>query len=94
LSALGGGGGLLLAWWGTHALVVLTPPQLLDLAQVRISLPVLGFTLGIALLTGIIFGLVPALEAARFDLQRSLKEGGKISAQYAQPTISESFCGR
>lgn len=77
LSALGGGGGLLLAWWGTQALVALSPPELLDLSQVRISLPVLGFTLGIALLTGIIFGLVPALEAARFDLQGSLKEGGK-----------------
>jgi len=77
LSALGGGGGLLLAWWGTQALVALSPPGLLELAQVRISLPVMGFTLGVALLTGIIFGLVPALEATRLDLQGSLKEGGK-----------------
>jgi putative ABC transport system permease protein len=77
LSALGGGAGLVLAWWGTRVLVALSPPGLLDLSEVNISLPVLGFTLGISLLTGIVFGLVPALEATRFDLQESLKEGGK-----------------
>jgi len=77
LSAVGGALGLLLAWWGTQALIALSPPALMDLRDVRVNLPVLGFTLGVSLLTGIIFGLVPALEAARFNLQDSLKEGGK-----------------
>jgi putative ABC transport system permease protein len=77
LSSLGGVFGLLLAWWGTKALVALSPPGLMDLRNVAVSLPVLGFTFGLTLLTGIIFGLVPALEAARFDLTDSLKEGGK-----------------
>jgi len=77
LSALGGALGLLLAWWGTRALIALSPPELMDLREVRVNLPVLGFTFGVSLFTGIVFGLVPALEAARFDLQDSLKEGSK-----------------
>ncbi len=77
LSSIGGALGLLLAWWGTRALVALSPPGLMDLRNLRVNLPVLGFTFGLTLLTGIVFGLVPALEAARFDLTDSLKEGGK-----------------
>jgi putative ABC transport system permease protein len=77
LSALGGAIGLVIAWWGTEALVAISPPALIDLSGVRISVPVLGFTLGLSLLTGIVFGLVPAFESARFDLQDSLKEGGR-----------------
>lgn len=77
LAAMGGAAGLMLAWWGTDLLVSLSPPELTDLQQVRISLPVLGFTLAVSLLTGIIFGMAPAFEAARFNLHESLKEGSK-----------------
>ena len=77
LSVVGGTLGVLVAWWGTKALVALSPPALIDLRSVSVSLPVLAFTLGLSVLTGIVFGLVPALEATRFDLQGSLKEGGK-----------------
>jgi putative ABC transport system permease protein len=77
LSALGGAAGLALAWWGIDALVALSPPELPDLAGVKISAPVLGFTFGVALLVGVVFGLVPAFEASRFDLHESLKEGGR-----------------
>nr|MBA3255083.1 ABC transporter permease [Pyrinomonadaceae bacterium] len=77
LAAVGGALGLLLAWWGTKALIALSPPALMNLRDVSVNLPVLGFTFGVSLLTGIVFGLVPALEATRFDLQDSLKEGGK-----------------
>ncbi len=49
LSALGGGFGLLLAWWGTRALIIISPPELMDLRDVRVNLPVLGFTLGVSL---------------------------------------------
>ena len=83
LSAIGGGLGLLLAWWGTRALVALSPPELMDLRDTSVNLPVLGFTIGLTLLTGIVFGLVPALEATRVDLNESLKEGGRGSGQGA-----------
>jgi putative ABC transport system permease protein len=61
LSAIGGSLGLLLAWWGTRVLVSLSPPELLDLRGVQVSLPVLAFTLGVSVLTGVAFGFVPAL---------------------------------
>ena len=67
LSLLGGVLGVLVAWWGTKSLVALSPPALIDLKSVSVNLPVLGFTLGLSVLTGIVFGLVPALEAMRFD---------------------------
>ena len=77
LSLAGGTLGVLVAWWGTKALVALSPPALIDLKNITVSLPVLAFTFGLSLLTGIVFGLAPALEATRFDLHGSLKEGGK-----------------
>jgi putative ABC transport system permease protein len=77
LAGLGGLAGLTLAWWGTDLLVSLAPPDLLNLPQVKLNAAVLGFTLGISLLTGVIFGLAPAFEATRLNLSESLKEGGK-----------------
>jgi putative ABC transport system permease protein len=77
LALLGGLFGLLLAWWGTSLLVALSPPQLVDLSNVRINLTVLSFTLGVSLLTGLIFSLAPSLASARVDLNNSLKEGVK-----------------
>src|SRR5262245_21032170 len=77
LAGLGGLAGLTLAWWGTDLLVSLAPPDLLNLSQVKINAAVLGFTLGITLATGVVFGLAPAFEATRLNLTESLKEGGK-----------------
>jgi putative ABC transport system permease protein len=77
LSAVGGVLGLLVAVWGTRALIAIGPPSLASVEGVGVNLPVLGFTLGIALLTGVLFGLVPAFEASRFNFNDSLKEGGK-----------------
>ena len=77
LAILGGIAGLVLAWWGTDLLVSLSPPELMNLAQAKINLPVLGFTMAVSLLTGVIFGLAPAFETTRLNLTESLKEGGK-----------------
>jgi putative ABC transport system permease protein len=78
LLALSGGAlGLVLAMWGVDTLIALSPPNLIGAEGISISLPVLGFTFGISLITGVVFGLIPALEASRFDLNESLKEGGR-----------------
>jgi putative ABC transport system permease protein len=77
LAGVGGLAGLALAWRLPDLLVSLAPPDLLNLPQVKINAAVLGFTLGVSMLTGVIFGLVPALEATRLNLTESLKESGK-----------------
>ncbi|HEY9230892.1 MAG TPA: ABC transporter permease, partial [Blastocatellia bacterium] len=79
LALLGGAAGLLLAMWGVDALFALSPKELLPTSGARINLFVLGFTLLVSLLTGIIFGLAPALEASHTSLSETLKEGGKAA---------------
>jgi predicted permease len=77
LALLGSLLGLLVAWWGIGALVALSPGDLVNLQGVGLNLTVLAWTMAVSLVTGIVFGLVPALEATRFNLNDSLKEGGK-----------------
>lgn len=77
LGILCGACGLLLASWGTHAALKALPETLPRAGEVGIDLRVLVFTASIALLAGILFGLVPALKISRINLQDSLKEGGR-----------------
>ncbi|MFY9556063.1 MAG: ABC transporter permease, partial [Blastocatellia bacterium] len=79
LAVLGGGFGLLLAQWGVDALVRLNPSDIPRVDTTSIDGRVLVFTLGLSLMTATIFGLAPALDAARVDLNESLKEGGRSS---------------
>jgi putative ABC transport system permease protein len=79
LSLAGGALGLLLAVWGTDALLAAVPGGVPRVEAVGVDLRVLGFTLGIAVLTGLFFGLVPALAASRPDLNDALKEGERGS---------------
>ncbi len=80
LAVLGGGLGLLLAAWGTSALGRLVALYLPRAGEIELSLPVLGFTAFLILLTGVVFGLIPALQASRADLQGVLKDSGRGSA--------------
>jgi putative ABC transport system permease protein len=75
LSLAGGAIGLLLAVWGNSLLVSLIPRDVPRIDNVSIDANILLFTLGISVVTGLIFGLVPALQASRFDLNKSLKDG-------------------
>jgi putative ABC transport system permease protein len=77
LALLGSLVGLALAWWGIQALVAISPRDLVNLQGVGLNFTVLAWTIGVSLLTGIIFGLAPALEATRLNLNDALKEGGK-----------------
>ncbi|HET9533131.1 MAG TPA: ABC transporter permease, partial [Blastocatellia bacterium] len=79
LSLAGGVLGLLLAFWGLDVLIALSPQDIPRLDQIRIDGRVLAFTLLVSLLTGFIFGLAPALQASKPDLNESLKEGGRGS---------------
>jgi predicted permease len=74
LAALGAGAGFLLARWGANLLVrmVSTGPTALPL-DVHLDLSVLAFTIGVTLVTGVLFGLAPALRATRIDLNNILR---------------------
>jgi predicted permease len=80
LIALAGGGlGTLLAVGGVRALVLLLPPGFPRAAEIHLNLAVFAFTLLVAVLSGLLFGLLPALAASRTDIQQSLREGGRAS---------------
>jgi putative ABC transport system permease protein len=76
LSLLGAGLGLLLAVWGVDVLTRLKPAGIPRLANVRIDAAVIFFTIALAVVTGVLFGLVPAFSATR-ALSNTLKEGGR-----------------
>jgi putative ABC transport system permease protein len=69
--------GLLVAVWGIQLLVALSPADLPRVREVTVDPRVLGFTLAVSLLTGILFGLLPALQASRPQLNERLKSGGR-----------------
>jgi putative ABC transport system permease protein len=76
LSTLGGALGLFLAWWGTSGLVRLGPQDIPRLSETGFDGRVLAYTAAAILLTGVIFGLAPALRAASSNLIVTLKAGG------------------
>jgi putative ABC transport system permease protein len=80
LAAIGGTLGLVIAFWGTQGLVALVPKQIPRVENIQLDARVLFFTLGISVATGIIFGLAPAVQATRVELNQSLKAnaGGSI----------------
>src|SRR5215510_4920082 len=83
LALLGSLLGLGLAWLGIKALMLISPKDLFSVQSVGLNVTVLLWTLGVSLLTGIIFGLAPALHVSRLNLNDSLKEGGKSASGQA-----------
>src|SRR5262249_10538358 len=77
LSALGGAVGLLMAKWGMDALISMSPASLPRLGEVAFDWRVLGGAFGVALVTGLLFGLLPAVQSASPLLNEALKEGGR-----------------
>jgi putative ABC transport system permease protein len=79
LALVGGALGLLLASWSIKALVAAMPSNLPRTEAIGIDIRVLIFTLAASVLTGLVFGLVPALQSSKPDLANSLKTGGRTS---------------
>jgi predicted permease len=82
LSVLGGALGVLFAYWGAHTIIsFVSSNQARPLGfAMGVDLRVLGFTVAVSLLTGILFGVAPAFRSARVDLTPTLKEGEGSSA--------------
>ncbi|MCI0339290.1 MAG: ABC transporter permease [Acidobacteria bacterium] len=93
LALVGGAIGLLFAEMGVRALITAIPDVRLSampyLRELSIDRSILAFTSGLALLTGIVFGLAPALQASGTAMQGALKEGGRTAAGTGSPRLRQ-----
>jgi predicted permease len=80
LAISGGAAGLLMAWRLVELLLAIAPDNLPRAYDIRLDTRVAGFTLLVSLLTGIVFGLLPALQTSKIDFGEALKEGGRDAA--------------
>jgi predicted permease len=79
LAVAGGALGLVLGWWGLRALLALMPGELPRAAEISLDPIVLAFTVGVSLVTALLFGLFPALQITKPDLASTLKESSSRS---------------
>jgi predicted permease len=93
LGLAGGAIGVCVAAWGTQAAIRLLPEMLPRAEDVGLDGHVLVFTFAISILTGVVFGLVPALKMSRSDLQETLKEGGRGASATRQRARSVFVVG-
>jgi putative ABC transport system permease protein len=77
LALVGGTLGLLIAQWGVRLILYISPDAIPRAKEISLDWRVLAFTLGLAFITGILFGLVPALQAGVVDVHETLKETGR-----------------
>jgi predicted permease len=93
LGMLGGGLGILFALWIKDGLFMVTDwgGRQMSALDAHLDLRVLGFTVGLTLLTSIVFGIVPALRATSFDLTPTLKDTGRNSSSIGRSLFSKSM---
>ena len=93
LAAVGGALGVLFAFWIKDGLLLVTEwgGREMSALNPRLDLRVLGFTLGLSFLTGIIFGILPALRATNLDLTPALKDSGRSSSGLSRSWLSKSL---
>ena len=95
LSLAGGAAGLVIAYWGVDALVAALPATqrnaLPFLNSLHIDARILGFSFGLSLLTGMVFGLAPALQSSKLDLNEALKEGGRATSVGTRQRLRSGF---
>jgi putative ABC transport system permease protein len=86
LAAVGGTIGLLIALWGVDGLVRLSPASLPRLNDVGVDGVVLAFTAGLSIVTGILFGLAPAIQGSRVDLQQVMRDATRSASAGGRAT--------
>ncbi|HET6975498.1 MAG TPA: ABC transporter permease [Pyrinomonadaceae bacterium] len=95
LSIVGGAAGLLIAYWGVPALVAVLPQSQLNampfLKSLNLNAGILTFSFALSLLTGLIFGLAPALQSSKLDLNEALKEGGRQTSVGSGHRLRSAF---
>ncbi|HEU0179052.1 MAG TPA: ABC transporter permease [Blastocatellia bacterium] len=91
MATLGGAAGVALAIWGVDLLVALKPANLPRLETISVDARALLFTLAVSVLTGLVFGLAPAWQAARVNVSDALKEGGRGEAGVAKPRLRSAL---
>ena len=94
LALAGGIAGLGVAMWGLDALVALSPENLPRLNDVTLDWRVLLFTLGVCVVTGILFGTAPAIHASRLNLNNSLKDSSRGSTEGVRSKRIVNNCHR
>lgn len=83
--------GILFAYWGIDALLTMRPDSLPHLNEIKINTSVLLFTLIVSVVTGLLFGSIPAWKASAPDVNDTLKEGGHQSGNLAQKRIRQGL---
>jgi putative ABC transport system permease protein len=91
LALIGGAIGALLAVWGVGFIQALSPEGIPRFNEASVDLKVLGFTAILSVVTGILFGVVPAIEASRNEPQSALKEGTRAGASLARGRLRSAF---
>jgi len=87
LSVLGGGCGVLAAAWGVRAMSAGLPANTLPVSDMDLDATVLLFALAVTLVTGVLFGLAPAWQTAKSDLNTVLKQGGRSGIGGSRPVL-------
>ncbi len=87
LGLMGGAAGLLIAYWLTQLMIHFSPGDVPRLAESQLNFPVLAFTLAISLFTGVLFGLAPALQVSKANLNSDLKEGSRGAAAFRRRRV-------
>jgi putative ABC transport system permease protein len=90
IALIGAAAGLALAWWSTMALLSMAPPNLVPLEGVSMDLRVLAFTTLAALLAGVLFGTVPAVQAAHILPREPLSDGPRAGSSGVHPSRARS----
>lgn len=91
LSILSGAVGLVLSIWLTRLLVAVSPPNSPRFEEISMDARVFGFAFAVAFVTGVVFGLVPAIQTSKIDLNETLKESGRSGSHARRNRIGSAL---